>query len=99
MFPPCLLVLSRARSTFIASLLAKGFRSTLLTGDQSRLKPLPSEDAFIVQLCFLIKFFYIGQLSDVLRLKQETGHMTAILTQLHSFVKSIASVTERLAPK
>ncbi|XP_048747686.2 RING finger protein 207-like [Ostrea edulis] len=42
---------------------------------------------------------YKGQLSDVLRLKQETGHMTAILTQLHSFVKSIASVTERLAPK
>lgn len=40
-----------------------------------------------------------GQLSDILRLKQETGHMNTILTQLSSFVKSIASVTERLAPK
>lgn len=40
-----------------------------------------------------------GQLSDILRLKQETGHMNTILTQLGSFVKSIASVTERLAPK
>lgn len=40
-----------------------------------------------------------GQLSDILRLKQETGHMNTILTQLGSFVKSISSVTERLAPK
>lgn len=40
-----------------------------------------------------------GQLSDILRLKQETSHMNTILTQLSSFVKSIASVTERLAPK
>lgn len=44
-------------------------------------------------------FFHVGQLSDILRLKQETGHMNTILTQLGSFVKSIASVTERLAPK
>lgn len=44
-------------------------------------------------------FFHVGQLSDILRLKQETGHMNTILTQLSSFVKSIASVTERLAPK
>ncbi|XP_061197285.1 RING finger protein 207-like [Saccostrea echinata] len=42
---------------------------------------------------------YKGQLNDVLRLKQETGHMNTILTQLNSFVKSISSVTERLAPK
>nr|XP_022343133.1 RING finger protein 207-like [Crassostrea virginica]XP_022343134.1 RING finger protein 207-like [Crassostrea virginica] len=40
-----------------------------------------------------------GQLSDILRLKQETGHMNTILTQLSFFVKSITSVTERLAPK
>lgn len=44
-------------------------------------------------------FFHVGQLSDILRLKQETGHMNTILTQLGSFVKSIASVSERLAPK
>lgn len=47
----------------------------------------------------LLIFFHVGQLSDILRLKQETGHMNTILTQLGSFVKSIASVTERLAPK
>ncbi|KAJ8320853.1 hypothetical protein KUTeg_002440 [Tegillarca granosa] len=42
---------------------------------------------------------YQAQLHDVLRLKQETGYLKTIVNKLSSFVKSIAAVTERIAPK
>lgn len=42
---------------------------------------------------------YKAQIQDVLRLKQETQSVKTILHRLSSFVSSIASVTERLAPK
>ncbi|XP_067659126.1 RING finger protein 207-like [Haliotis asinina] len=42
---------------------------------------------------------YQAQCQDVVRLQQETKHLKVITAQLTSFVSSIASVTERLAPK
>ncbi|XP_052081989.1 RING finger protein 207-like isoform X1 [Mytilus californianus] len=42
---------------------------------------------------------YQAQLHDIIRLKQETEKLKTILNRMSSFVSSIASVTERIAPK
>ncbi|KAK3104714.1 hypothetical protein FSP39_008469 [Pinctada imbricata] len=41
---------------------------------------------------------YQVQLHDVLRLKQETGHVRTIVKQLGSYITSIAAVTQRISP-
>ncbi|VDI37712.1 Hypothetical predicted protein [Mytilus galloprovincialis] len=42
---------------------------------------------------------YQAQLHDIIRLKEETEKLKTILSRMSSFVSSIASVTERIAPK
>ncbi|CAG5121432.1 unnamed protein product [Candidula unifasciata] len=42
---------------------------------------------------------YQAQLQDVMRLKHESQHLKVVVSQLTSFVNSIAALTERLAPK